>query len=287
MAVRAYHCLVRSAFAFSLLVAFAMSCRALPVRAEPLPTPWDDVGDDTVRAFGGYNLIYFGAAVASTAALVPTGGDHAVRSSVQRHVHAPLWGDAAYYGGYTLPVVLPLGLWLGGIAAHDARWAGSGSAAVEAVVLTEITVVLLKVGTGRPYPRHAGSDVPQAEFDRPGYSRDFVPFGFDGRYAWPSGHSAAAFSLAASLTAYAGDSIAIPAIAYPLAAGIGVGMVVGDHHWASDVVAGALIGQAIGWSVGRSFRERVQGVSSRVESRFEFVPLVGGGMTGGALFLTL
>jgi membrane-associated phospholipid phosphatase len=203
-------------------------------------------------------------------------------------VHARLWGDAAYYGGYTLPVVLPLGLWLGGIAAHDTRFAGSGSAAVEAVVLTEITVVLLKVGTGRPYPRHAGSDVPQAPFDRAEYSRDFVPFGFDGRYAWPSGHSAAAFSLAASLTAYADDNIAIPAVAYPLAAGIGLGMIAGDHHWASDVVAGALMGQAIGWSVGRSFRERAHGARSRrIESRVKLVPLVGGGMTGGALFLTL
>jgi membrane-associated phospholipid phosphatase len=254
--------------------------------AGPLPTPVDAVGDDTARAFGGFNLIYFGAAVASTAVLVPSGGDHAVRLSLERHVHAPLWGDAAYYGGYVLPVVLPLGLWLTGVAAHDDRFAGAGSAAIQALVLTEVTVVLLKVGTGRPFPRHAGSDVPQSRFDRPEYSRDFVPFGFDGRYAWPSGHAAAAFSLAASLTAYAGDSVAIPAIAYPVAAGIGAGMIVGDHHWASDVVAGALIGQAIGWSVGRSFRERAHGASP-VTSRFQLVPLVGGGVTGGAVWMEL
>jgi membrane-associated phospholipid phosphatase len=75
-------------------------------------------------------------------------------------------------------------------------------------------------------------------------------------------------------------------IAYPVAAGIGAGMIVGDHHWASDVVAGALIGQAIGWSVGRSFRERAHGASP-VASRFQLVPLVGGGVTGGAVWIEL
>jgi membrane-associated phospholipid phosphatase len=270
------------------LAAWLMAALAVahPARGDALPTPVDALGDDTVRAFGGYSLLYFGAAVASTAILVPSGGDHAVRLSVQRHVHAPWWGDAAYYGGYIAPVVIPAAIWLTGVAARDDSLAGSGSAAIQALVLTELTVVVLKVGTGRPYPRHAGSDVPQAAFDRPDYARDFVPFGFRGRYAWPSGHAAAGFSLAAAFTAYAGDSVAIPAVAYPIAAGIGVGMVVGDHHWASDVVAGALIGQAIGWSVGRSFRERSRRTVP-VVSRWQLVPLVGGDVTGGAVFVEM
>ena len=254
--------------------------------AESLPTPIDALGDDTARAFGGYDLLYFGAAIASTAALVPSGADHAVRLSVQRHLHSSAWGDAAYYGGYAVPVVLPLGLWLTGVAARDSRFAGPGSAAIQAVVLTEVTVALLKVGTGRPFPRNAANDVPEVGLDRPGYSREFAPFAFEGRYAWPSGHAAGAFSLAAVFTAYAGDSVAIPAIAYPLAAGIGAGMIVGDHHWTSDVVAGALFGQAIGWSVGKSFRERARGASTE-SSRFQIVPLVGGAVTGCAVFWEL
>jgi membrane-associated phospholipid phosphatase len=258
---------------------------ASPARADSLPTPVDALGDDTARAFGGYSLVYFGAAVASTAILVPSGGDHAVRLGLQRHVHAPWWGDAAYYGGYVAPVVIPAAIWIGGLATNNEAFGGSGSAAIQALVLTELTVVVLKVGTGRPFPRHAGSDVPQAEFDRPDYSRDFVPFGFRGRYAWPSGHAAAGFALAAAFTAYAGDSIAIPAIAYPIATGIGVGMVVGDHHWASDVVAGALIGQAIGWSVGRSFRERSH--PTVPVSIWQVVPLVGGDVTGAAVFFQM
>jgi hypothetical protein len=40
---------------------------------------------------------------------------------------------------------------------------------------------------------------------------------------------------------------------YPLALGVGAGMWLGDHHWASDIISGALLGEAIGGSVGRSF----------------------------------
>jgi membrane-associated phospholipid phosphatase len=38
----------------------------------------------------------------------------------------------------------------------------------------------------------------------------------------------------------------VPIVAYPLALGIGFGTVDGDRHWASEVIVGALIGQAIG-----------------------------------------
>ena len=42
---------------------------------------------------------------------------------------------------------------------------------------------------------------------------------------------------------------------YPLALGIGLGMVDADEHWFSEIVAGALIGHVIGWSIGTNFRE--------------------------------
>jgi hypothetical protein len=55
-----------------------------------------------------------------------------------------------------------------------------------------------------------------------------------------------------------------------------------DSHWASDVVAGALLGHAIGWSIGRNFRRRMAGdaggtsaASSTPETRVEIVPLSG------------
>jgi membrane-associated phospholipid phosphatase len=49
-------------------------------------------------------------------------------------------------------------------------------------------------------------------------------------------------------------------------------MIVGQHHWLSDVVAGALFGQAIGWSIGHDFaraRTRRDAVS------WQIVPMPG------------
>ena len=43
---------------------------------------------------------------------------------------------------------------------------------------------------------------------------------------------------------------------YPAALAIGLGMIEGDYHWLSDVVAAALMGHAIGWVIGKRFRER-------------------------------
>lgn len=241
------HCAV---LCVSVLWATSAKC------ADSLPTPVDGIGDDTVSAFTGTRLIYYAAAVASTAALSPTGGDHAVRVAVQENLHAPFWGDAAYYAGYTLPIAVPLGLYLTGIATQHRSIAGAGSAALQALGLTFVTTVVLKVGTGRPFPLHGGDPNDPHRLDHPEYAREFVPFGFAGRYSWPSGHTSASISVAAALSAYSSDSLVVPLVSYSVAAGIGIGMVVGDRHFTSDVIAGALIGQAIGWSVGSAFRDR-------------------------------
>jgi membrane-associated phospholipid phosphatase len=223
----------------------------------PLPNPIEALGDDTVRAFtGGKELVLYGAAVASLVALSPTGGDNAVRVAVQEHVHAPAWGDAAYYTGYVLPVLLPTALYLTGVATRERSVAGAGSAAITALGLTVITTVVLKVGTGRPFPRHGLADDAPDRLQHPEYAKEFEPFGFGGRYAWPSGHTSATIALAAALTSYARGVWWVPVVTYSIALGVGAGMIVGDHHWTSDVLSGGAIGQAIGWSVGSSFRER-------------------------------
>lgn len=242
--------------------------------AEGLPSPVDALGDDIGKAFTGTRLVYYAAAVLSTGALSPTGGDHAVRVAVQENLHAPLWGDAAYYAGYTLPIAVPLGLYLSGIGVQHRSLAGAGSAALQALGITAATTVVLKIATGRPFPLHGGDPNAPDRLDHPEYAREFVPFGFAGRYAWPSGHTSASISVAAALTAYAPDSLVVPLVSYSVAAGIGIGMVVGDHHFASDVVAGALIGQAIGWSAGSAFRER-EDRRAPDTTRIRLVPLLG------------
>jgi membrane-associated phospholipid phosphatase len=221
-----------------------------------MPNPLEALGDDTVASFTGTNLAYHGFAIASLAVLSPTGADHEARVWVQETIHAPLWGDAAYYGGYLIPALLAPSLYLTGLATDDRSLAGAGSAAILALGLTVSTTVVLKVGTGRPFPLHGQAPDAPDRLDHPEYSKEFVPFGFAGRYAWPSGHTSANIAVAAALTAYARGSVWVPLTAYPIAIGISTGMLVGDHHWLSDVLAGAAIGQAIGWTVGTNFRAR-------------------------------
>lgn len=250
--------------------------------ASALPSPLDAVGDDALRAVSGWQWVYLAGAVAATAAMSPTGADHAIRVGVQEHARVPAWGDAAYYGGYVLPIVVPASLYVGGLVARDHELAGAGSAAIEALVFTELVTVVLKVGTGRPFPANGGDPNAPDHLQHPEYAHEWAPFGFAGRYAWPSGHTAAAVSIAAALTSYSENPWLVGSIAYPVAGAIAFGMLTGDHHWASDVVAGALLAQGIGWSVGKSFAARA-GRSSAHADCVTVVPVASFGVQGLAV----
>src|SRR5579864_9460322 len=112
---RALRAMLPAALGAIAIVAFSPTS----VAASPMPGPLDAIGPDAERAFGGWQFLYLGAAVAETAAMAPTGGDHAVRVAVQTHLRAPAWGDGAYYAGYILPALLPLGLYVEGLLAED------------------------------------------------------------------------------------------------------------------------------------------------------------------------
>lgn len=237
----------------------AASLLAAPTRADArAPTPVDGLGDGVVDAFSGTNVFFFAGAVLTTGAMAQSGLDHSARVAVQNHLASPVYGDAALYGGYLVPAVVAPALYVVGLALGDDRTTGAGSAALQAVAVTLVTTGLLKWSTGRAYPLNGGDPAAPDRLDHPGFARTFTPFQGP-LLAWPSGHTSATVGLVAALTAYAPDHLAIPLVGYPLAAAIGFGMVVGDRHWASDVVAGALIGQAIGWSIGANFRARASG----------------------------
>lgn len=66
-------------------------------------------------------------------------------------------------------------------------------------------------------------------------------WGDDGaRQSWPSGHTTAAFAIAAALSEELGGPT--PWIAYPLATAVGWSRVNDEAHWVTDVLMGALVG---------------------------------------------
>jgi membrane-associated phospholipid phosphatase len=275
--------------------AAAAPAPAAPVAAAPAaslprtPTPLDALAPDLLHAFSGPNLLYYGAAIATTTAMAFSGADHGARLEFQRHLRAPAWGDAAYVTGIVVPLVVAPGVYAMGLIASDRESAGAGAAAVQALAVSFTAMGLLKLGTGRAYPMHGGDPKAPARggtLDHPEYAREFRPFQ-NGFGAWPSGHTSSAMSVAAALFGYAPERWWIAAVGYPLALAIGVGMIERDSHWASDVVAGALLGHAVGYSIGRDFRERARDPRGAREgtrassSRLQLVPLAG--VMGAAL----
>ena len=83
---------------------------------------------------------------------------------------------------------------------------------------------------------------------------DFHPF--RGKASFPSGHATQAFAVGSAIASHY-DSIWIDMLSYGLATGVGLARMDHRAHFASDVVAGAMIGTTVGRSiVGLNNRER-------------------------------
>jgi membrane-associated phospholipid phosphatase len=275
----------------ALLLVAALVAHAADAGAQPAPvatrqpTPIDAVGDDLVDDFTGYNLLLYGGAVAATGLMAFGGADQALRVGVQQHLVVPAYGDAANYAGYLLPVIVAPGVYLIGLAVHDRTTVGAGSAALQSLVVALLTTAVLKVGVGRVYPLNGGDPQAADRLDHPAYAHDFRPFqslSLPTGPAWPSGHTVGTTAVVAALTGYYPDEPFIPLVGYPVALAIGFGLVDGDRHWTSDVIAGALIGHAIGYTTGRAFRRRLCGQGTEGPG-LQLVPLAGAGTTGVAV----
>jgi membrane-associated phospholipid phosphatase len=139
----------------------------------------------------------------------------------------------------------------------------AGAALIQALLVSTIVVNWLKLLSGRRGPLKLGApDTFPIRFLRSDNPLDFA-FDFwnhtlaDGRFFWPSGHTASAFAAAAALVYALPEQKWLPWLVYPLAAAMGLAMVHGDFHWAGDVVAGAPLGWVIGRTAGRSLRKRM------------------------------
>ena len=185
---------------------------------------------------------------------VPSGLDHDLRWVAQRDLFGkPKLEPVSVW----TPYVLAAGLLSGyGLSAAFDSCAGQRalSPLIQAGFLTFGSIAVLKFGVGRRWPNGGGDPNAPDRLSHPERAREFAPFqaGFG---AWPSGHTALMFAGASSFRASNPELGLASWLGYPLALGVAGGMWLGDHHWASDIVSGALLGEAIGSSVGESFAE--------------------------------
>jgi PAP2 superfamily len=225
-------------------------------RAEPCSNvaPWSRLPDSGSHFARPVPLTLTALAVVTPFAMAPTGLDHQVRLLAQRDLFGkPKLEPVSVWTPYVVAGGLLVGYSVAALV--DSCSAKRRLAPVlQAGVLTFGTVAILKFGVGRQWPNGGRNPDAPDRLDHPEYARDFAPF--QRPYAaWPSGHTALMFAGAASFRAANPDLGLAAWLGYPLAVGVASGMWLGDHHWGSDIISGALLGEAIGSSVGQSFSE--------------------------------
>ena len=218
----------------------------------------DNLGSNTFNSFfspvGALHLAAFG----STYGLSQSGVDYRVHNYFSKHgEYHPAMAPAAFIG-YTLPVLASAPLYLYGRINNDRSILGAGCAVIQANMIALGYSTALKAATGRPHPgdnRNEDKKELSREF-RFGFMRGGVDWG------WPSGHTIVSMTTVMTLATYYPDNIWIKAVGYPFVGYMMVSMF-GSHegkmHWFSDTIAGALMGIAIGYTVGDSYHDSVFG----------------------------
>ncbi len=215
---------------------------------------------NTSGALAPWALTLYVLAVAATLGLVLGEVDGPFQRWMQ---HNDPMGSTLSWGflivGNFWPLVLALGLYFKG-RRRNPRLAGAGVAAFQALAAAFLYIGALKILSGRAAPHHYFDgeliDVAwRTTADAADWSFAFWTHApMDGRFMWPSGHTASAIAIVSSLVAFAPERRWLAWVGYPIVALTALAMVDGDFHWTSDVVAGALIGHVLGWSIGRAVR---------------------------------
>jgi membrane-associated phospholipid phosphatase len=150
-------------------------------------------------------------------------------------------------------------LYFAGRAADSPRLASTAAVSFEAFLWTAIITSVAKAAFGRERPS-GGAD-----------AHDF----FQDDTIFPSGHTSRSFAIAAVLADRHGRRAAW--IAYPFAALVGLATVQQDSHWASDVLAGAGLGLAIGKGIAARHPRPPEGLPAEdARADWEIAPAPGG-----------
>jgi len=225
-------------------------------RIAPVSAAFHDIGRNALHSITyNYGLNFIGAGLA-TWGLIESGIDWKWNRLAYNNRWMPAVGEYANNIGYAVPVLAPVTLYLTGISTKNENLQITGLALTQSLMLSLLFQTPLKTVTGRTWPGIAdGWDSPSSKRSDKSYdySGEFNLFNLDAVGGWPSGHTAAAFSAAATIAQIYRDNTWLKVAAYTYASLLGLSMSVYDH-WASDVVAGGLIGFAVGTAVGKSYR---------------------------------
>jgi len=242
---------IRRCLMGGLWLAISLSLPAAPAKAEEQNPLGSDAGDffgalpETAMHMAMFPANQTVAGPWWTLAALGTAGltfayDGEIRRHFQKNRSSTL--DHAADAGSLVgnPLVhagLVSGIYAGGLLMEREDWRQTALRAAEALFLADAVTLVAKEAIGRARP-DTGAD-----------KDHFRPFRFNGSAdSLPSLHTASSFALATVL-AHDTDSVGIAASYYLAATWVGASRIMQDHHWASDVVVGAVIGGLSGWSV--------------------------------------
>ena len=222
------------------------------------------IGPNTLHSFVGFETTPLHlTAVGTTALFAQKGIDRDIQGWAADHDEtvSNAWSAPGLIGGFALPLLVP-GLLL---SSDDEERIDAGAMAFQAVTIAFGSNILLKGITSREPPESGDSADPEdpRQFNFGFFKRN----PFDG---WPSGHMMTNIAMSAALSTYYRDKPWVPVVTYGwctyIAASTTFG-IQGGVHWASDVLAGGLIGWAIGYTVGKEFASRRGSAQKRVDRR--------------------
>ncbi len=171
------------------------------------------------------NALVLTATMGASITIRETGVDGTIRNRVRGHRQFGDLDETVQILGHPGTHFAATGvLWLTSTLTKDVEQHELAQALTEALAVNGVTTLALKAAANTRAP----DDVP---------------------YAWPSGHTSSAFTVAAVLNEYYGPWVGIPSLA--LAGLVGYQRVDSRVHDFSDVVFGGMLGYIIGTSIAR------------------------------------
>ncbi|MDR2717514.1 MAG: phosphatase PAP2 family protein [Treponema sp.] len=175
------------------------------------------------------------------------------------------------YTGFTIPAITPLIFYGAGKNKNNEKLQITALALTQSLFITLMLQSPMKMVTGRAGPGIVDNPTHTRGLPEDDHSKTFNWFNMDFINGWPSGHTANAFSAAATIATIYKENIWLKIGVYSYAALTGLGVSL-NVHWASEVFAGALIGYAIGKTVGKSFRQLLDNTTNENNVSFYFTP---------------
>jgi membrane-associated phospholipid phosphatase len=177
------------------------------------------------------NLGWAALAIAGTAAIA----DRPIRDAMRRQSGSSIFMREVEHFGAEYSAGVLGGFYLAGVAGdNDKAIAVAQDGLAASLIASGIVTPALKYVTGRSRPRENAGIA------------NFNPF--SGASSFPSGHTTQAFAVASVISAHY-DQTWVQCSSYTVAGLVGAARSYHDAHFASDVLAGALIGTLVGQSV--------------------------------------